>query len=108
MNLFSRVKAHVEDRQEIINEYEGVIAVRDDYVQIYGVKSFFKYSNCAIPKGGKVEIKERESDHFDYEATFSVDGIKYLIVLTDAEKEELEKLINEREAEESTNGIKTI
>jgi len=105
MNLFSRVKAHENERKAIIKEYEGVIAVREGYVQIYDVESFLEYSN-----GKNVEITERRPNNlnFNYEATFSVEGIRYIIVLEDAEKEELEKLINEREAEGLADGIKTI
>jgi len=96
MSLFSRVKALEDERKAIIREYEGVIGVRDDWVQIYDVKSFLEYSN-----GKNVEITERRPNdlNLNYEATFRVEGIRYIIVLEDDEKEELEKLINEREAD---------
>ena len=100
MNLFSRVKAHDDERKAIIREYKGVIDVRNSFVQIYDVESFFKYSN-----GMNVEIAERKSSDFNWQASFQVEGIQYLIVLDDEEKKELEKLINEREANEFIDSL---
>lgn len=71
-------------------------------VQVSGddVNDFINLSN-----GEAIEIYDRERDEYPYEATFKNGDYTFFVILNENEKTELEKLINEREAEEFINGL---
>lgn len=69
-------------------------------VQVSGddVNDFINLSN-----GEAIEIYDRESDEYPYEATFKNGDYTFCVILSEDKKTELEKLINEREAEGKIN-----
>lgn len=66
----------------------------------YDIDNFINLSN-----GEAIEIYDRESDEYPYEATFKNGDYTFFVILNEDEKTELEKLINESEADKFINGL---
>ena len=108
MNLIEKIDTIFKLKKEL--EEAGIIDCIDLYkhgesVQLDSdnIDNFINLAN-----GEKIKISERGSSDYPYEAIFNDGGYTFFAILSEDKKIELEKLINEREAEESANGIKTI
>lgn len=102
----------MRDANDIKEKYEEVVAL---YVDSNSVQLNF-YDGLDenldqfldLADGRKIIFVDRGDSDYPYEAYFEVDKVKFFILLEDGQKEELEELIKEREAEELPNGSETI
>lgn len=54
----------------------------------------------ALSADEDIHIEERKHSEYPYEAEFYKEGIRFLVVLTQEEKERLQRAINEKQANE--------
>src|SRR5690625_3127547 len=103
VNVLENKMSEIRKLEKELEESSGVIDFRYSrgkfQIQFFYVDDFIK----AIGNNEPV-IEKRGSDD-DYHAKFITENLDFVIVLNKEEKTELEKLINEREAEEFIDGL---
>ena len=62
----------------------------------------------ALSADKDIQIKERKHCEYPYEAEFYKEGIKFLVVLTQEEKERLQRAINEKQANEFIESLRDL
>ena len=76
---------------------------RGDSVHVFGVNDF-----VALASDNPIEIVDFNDEEYPFEATFECSGYTFFAILSEGEKEELEKLINEREVNEFIDSLEDL
>ena len=112
MSLIEETVLLMRDANEIKKEYEPVVALETNRNRVhlsfydgleYNLKSFVDLA------GGKnVTFEDRGDSDYPYEAFFKVDEVKFFILLLDGQKEELERLINEKQTHDFIESLEEL
>ena len=105
MSLKDKLDAFLKMKEELYEEH-GIISVDNDVVrglEVHISSSLADYLDLASEIGILIEARGIKDCEYPCKATFEKDGYTFFRLLTDDEKAQLEKLINEREAEGKIN-----
>ena len=91
------------DELGIIDCIDSVRHEKSVQVSSNDVNDFINLSN-----GEAIEIYDRESDEYPYEAIFKNGDYTFFVILSEDEKTELEKLINERETDKFIDELEAL
>ena len=102
----------MRDANDIKEKYEEVVAL---YVDSNSVQLNFcdgldenldQFLDLA--DGRKIIFVDRGDSDYPYKACFEVDEVTFFVLLEDGQREELEKLINEREVNEFIDSLEDL
>lgn len=89
MSLIDRVLKNEKERQEILEDYEGIIDIARGKVQVRGSENILKWS-----EDRQITIADREcGGDFPLKAYFSVGDVEFFTIMTKQEKDKLMELI---------------